>query len=120
MLAIPMVVAGLALMPSSAGAYSHQWNCNWGIAPYNHCYDWTGTVYNPWTVAGAAFGSAGISYYTGLCVKAVTAAGSIKSASDCFAAWSGGINLAASPDSHAYYYFGQTGTSTNNSGGATT
>ena len=124
--AVALAIAASAAFTSSAGAQiAHSWNCSGGegLTPNNQCYDTTGTsVYQPWVLVGAAIntGNGGISYYTGLCVKAADSSGYTKSGSSCHTSsyTTFSIAIAASPSSRGYYYWGGTGASISNSGNA--
>lgn len=114
------VATTAALSPSMASAYTHNWDCRFGIGPYVECADYTGQIYNGWTSIASGFGPQGITSYSGQCIKARTQAGNERDASTCFGGSDNVINLAASPASQAYFYFGNAGRSTNNVGRATT
>jgi hypothetical protein len=104
--------------PAPAGAYSHTWNCNYGLTAYSTCYDNTGIIYNPWVSLMGEFLFPLPSGFNGMCLKAVTAAGNIKSGSHCEGPSLNRLYayLAASPTSHAYYYLGGSGISGFNDG----
>lgn len=102
--------AGVALcgwQASFAPAYSHAQPCY--SAAYLNCYDAQGQTYNPWVLVDNTM-QAGGGQFPGVCAKAVTQAGSIKSGSTCLANTSGATAyLAASPTSLAYGYWGDGG-----------
>jgi len=117
-------VAAMAVVPSSASAYSHSWGCG-GWPSSTRCDDTTGITYNPWITlqVGSSIAKAEV------CVKAITSAGNLRSTTTgssngsycAFNASSKGITLSGStPNSLGYVYWNGSGTSPTVSGGAQT
>lgn len=117
-LAVVMMLATMVGSATPAQAYVHTWDCNGGNTAYAQCYDFSGQQYNPWVYTSGAYGSPLPSGYNGLCVKARTSSGTIKSGSSCFPAsvYAANVPLQAYPVSQGYYYFGGSGISYNNAG----
>ncbi len=117
-------VTALAVVPAGAQAYSHSWGCgSWPSS--TRCNDTTGITYNPWVTLQVGSSAAKAE----VCVKAVTAAGNLRStttgsgnASYCaFNASSKGITLTGpTPNSQGYVYWNGSGGAPTLSGGAQT
>lgn len=116
--------AALALIPGSAQAYTHAWNCSLLLAN-TRCYDTTGVIYNPWNNLAVGSNVA----KSEVCVKAITAAGNLRStttgstnASYCaFNSTGRGIVLSSpTPNSQGYVYWNGSGSNPYLSGGAQT
>jgi hypothetical protein len=101
--------------PPQAHALTFNWNCNYGIFAYGGCYSGS---FHSWQTVIASFAAPLPGGYNGFCVKAVTQAGTQKSGGTCFPAFDyfDGITIAPSPISEGYFYFGGSGSSTNNGG----
>jgi hypothetical protein len=123
-----LALAGLASFllamgtTQAAQAYYHFWGgapgspapsnpqiC-WSIVAYGQCWDGAGQTYNAWVRVEVWFQfDFHPSNYNGTCAKAITEAGNVKSGSTCSAFDQSGGNLAASPSSRAYGYWGGSG-----------
>jgi hypothetical protein len=100
------VLVALAIPATSSAYYSHNMPCH--ETPYSQCFDTRGIIYNPWFDSQTSTDSGGS--VPGICAKAITAAGNLKSGSGCATnTWQRTSYYATSPDSQAYGYWGDNG-----------
>jgi hypothetical protein len=97
-----VTLCGALASAPSASAYGHTWSCS-AAADGSQCYDYSGTIYNPWLGVYAYVYDYSL---PSVCAKGITAAGNIRSGSGCMggfydrACFSGG-----SPSSWGYVYW---------------